>query len=152
MNIYIASDHSGVKEKEIITEYLKNFNDVIINDLGPSEEDGSIDYPFYAFKLAHLIQNKEEECYGILICGTGIGMDIVANKFKCIRAARCLDNEDAKLSRQHNNANVLCLSSRKGINSKYSKDIVTTFIKTEFSDEERHNRRVDMMYILDYSI
>jgi len=155
MKIYIASDHAGVKEKDIIIEHLKKTAGNVICDYGPSKDDGPVDYPYYAFKVGQEINNNNDEVnhpIGILICGTGIGMDMVVNKFDQVRAARCLDTEDAELSRQHNNANVLCLSTRKGLEYLELTNIIDTFIKTKFSDEERHYRRVDMIYCLDYCI
>ena len=104
-NIYIASDHAGFDLK---TKLLKNFPK--INDLG-TKTDESVDYPDFAHKLTKEVL-KSKKNVGILICGTGIGMSIVANRYQNIRAALCLNEKMAKLSREHNNANVLVLGSR----------------------------------------
>ena len=105
----IASDHAGYNLKEDIKNYLIN-NHVSIFDLGPFN-DQSVDYPDYAKKLANRIKQKKSEV-GILVCGSGTGMAISANKIKTIRAAVCYNLKSTRLCRQHNNANIIALGSR----------------------------------------
>ena len=105
----IASDHAGFKLKEVIKNHLIDKN-VSIFDLGPFDE-GSVDYPDYAKKLGHRIKSKKSDV-GILVCGSGTGMAISANKIKKIRAAVCYNLKSTRLSRMHNNANIMALGSR----------------------------------------
>jgi len=135
--ICIASDHAGYALKEKIKDYLIN-NNISLIDLGPFSED-SVDYPDYAKKVAkRLILRKSDA--GILICGSGTGMAITANKFKEIRAAQCYNKISTILSRQHNNSNVICLGSRM---LKYKEAIkyVTYFLNTKF-ENGRHQKRI----------
>ena len=107
--ICIASDHAGYGMKEKIKDFLIS-NDVPVIDLGPTNE-ASVDYPDYAKKVAKRLLLKKSDG-GILVCGSGLGMAITANKFKSIRAAQCYNKKSTILSRQHNNANIICLGSR----------------------------------------
>ena len=109
LKICIASDHAGYDLKEKIKEFLINKNIPII-DLGPLTKI-SVDYPDYAKKVVKRLLLKKSEA-GILICGSGTGMAITANKFKGIRAAQCYNKKSTILSRQHNNSNIICLGSR----------------------------------------
>ena len=106
--IVIASDHNGVEQKEIIKKYLSTKN-IKVLDLGPYENE-SVDYNFYARNLSKIIQNKEADS-GILICGTGVGMSIVANRLSGVRAVLAHNDLSALKSREHNDSNVLCLGS-----------------------------------------
>ena len=133
----IASDHAGYKLKQIIKDHLVSKN-VPIFDLGPYEEK-SVDYPDYAKKVANRIKSKKGDV-GILVCGSGTGMAISANKIKKIRAAVCYNLKSTKLSRQHNNANVIALGSRL-TKKKLTLKLVEVFLKTKF-DGGRHLRRV----------
>mgnify|MGYP001324003987 CR=1 FL=1 len=135
--ICIASDHAGFNLKEIIKDHLINKH-VSIFDLGPYENK-SVDYPDYAKKISHRISKKKSEI-GILVCGSGTGMAISANKTKGIRAAVGYNLKSTQLSRQHNNANILCLGSRL-TKKKDIKKIVAIFLNTKF-EGGRHNRRV----------
>jgi len=137
-NICIASDHAGFKLKEKIKDYLINKNIPII-DLGPFSEL-SVDYPDYAKKVTNRLILKKSDA-GILVCGSGTGMAITANKFKGIRAAKCYSKSSTILSRQHNNSNIICLGSRM---LKY-KDVfkyVTYFLNTKF-EGGRHQKRIN---------
>ena len=137
-NIYIASDHAGFDLKN---KLLKNFPK--INDLG-TKTDESVDYPDFAHKLTReVLKNKKN--IGILICGTGIGMSISANRHDQIRAALCTDIKMAQLSRQHNNANVLVLGGRI-LNVKLAKKIVDAFINSDF-EFGRHELRLSKLAI-----
>ena len=139
MTISIASDHAGYELKEVIKNYL-DMNDIVFMDFGPDSKE-SVDYPVYAKKVCASIQRGESN-YGILVCGTGIGMCIVANKQRNIRAASCGDTYSAKMARQHNDANILTLGSR-AIGPGLAVDIVKKFLATEF-EGGRHSERVNM--------
>ena len=135
--VCIASDHAGYDLKEVIKNHLINKN-ISIFDLGPFN-DQSVDYPDYAKKLANRIKHKKSDV-GILVCGSGTGMAISANKIKTIRAAVCYNLKSTRLCRQHNNANILALGSRL-IKKKLSLKLVEVFLKTKF-EGGRHLRRV----------
>ena len=135
--IFISSDHAGFKLKEKIKDYLKN-KKVKIEDLGP-EDDSSVDYPDYAHKVARKVKSRKSNV-GILVCGSGTGMNIAANKHKNIRAAQCFDLKSTKLSRLHNDANIITLGSRL-ITKKNALKFVSVFLNTKF-DGGRHLRRV----------
>ncbi|MBN9542262.1 MAG: ribose 5-phosphate isomerase B [Alphaproteobacteria bacterium] len=136
--IAIASDHAGFELKKTLIDYLHT-SKISIFDLGCDSLD-SCDYPDFGFRLAKAIENK---VMGILICGSGIGMSIAANRFKHIRAALCHTTEQAKLARQHNNANVLVLASRF-ITAEYAIEIIKAFMETEF-EGGRHEKRVEKL-------
>ena len=133
----IASDHAGFKLKEMIKNYLIDRRVPII-DLGPFT-DHSVDYPDFAKKIANRIKSKKSDV-GILICGSGTGMAISANKIKKIRAAVCYNLKSTRLSRQHNNANIIALGSRL-TKRKLSLKLVEIFLKTKF-DGGRHLKRI----------
>ena len=135
--ICIASDHAGFNLKETIKDFLINKNISII-DLGPMNEN-SVDYPDYAKKVSKRVKSKKSDA-GILVCGSGTGMAISANKIKGIRASVCYNLRSTRLSRQHNDANIITIGSRltkKNIALK----LVSTFLKTKF-EGGRHRRRV----------
>ena len=138
-NIVIASDHAGFSLKESIKKELKKRNFKIL-DLGTKNENKSVDYPIYAKKLAKKINSKN---YGILVCGSGIGMSIASNRFRNVRSALTNSIKASKLSRQHNNANVICLGSRM-ISKKIATQCVLSFLSTEF-EGGRHSRRVMLL-------
>jgi len=136
--ISISSDHAGFRLKESIKKFLikKKF---LVLDLGP-RDDRSVDYPDYAKKLAKNIISKKSDT-GILVCGSGIGMAMSANRFKKIRAAVCYNVKSTKLSRSHNNANVIAIGSRL-TKEKLALKLVMIFLKTKF-DGGRHKRRTN---------
>ena len=137
MKIFIASDHAGQKLKSYI---IANFNNnVNFIDLGTDNEN-SVDYPDFAKKLCLKLSDDIEIKFGILICGSGVGMSVMANRFNKIRAALCFNEEVAELSRQHNDANVLCLGARLVEEEKALK-ILSIFIKTKF-EGGRHQKRI----------
>lgn len=138
--IAIGCDHGGVELKEQMVEHLKK-RGIACRDVGCYSTE-SCDYPVYARKVTELIIGGECEL-GILICGTGIGMSIAANKVKGIRAALCGDCFSAQATREHNNANVLCIGARV-IGSELAFRIADTFLDTKFSGDERHIRRISM--------
>ena len=135
--VVLASDHAGFNLKEEIKKFLiKKRKEVL--DLG-TKNAKSVDYPDYAHLLSRKMKNNKNQL-GILICGSGTGMSMAANKHKNIRAALCYDTKSAKLSRLHNNANVMTIGSRL-IKKKVALKCVSTFLKTDF-DGGRHLRRI----------
>lgn len=145
MKIALGCDHGGFELKQQIVEYLKK-EAIEFKDFGCYDEK-SCDYPDYAKEVASAVVN--EQCMlGILICGTGIGMSIAANKVKGVRAALCGDCFSAEATREHNNANVLCLGARV-TGAGLALKIVDTFVNTEFSNDERHIRRIGLIEELD---
>jgi len=138
MNIGIANDHRGFELKQKITNFLKEKGYNII-DYGTNSSE-SVDYPKYAFKVGEAIRDGEITL-GILICGTGIGMSIACNKVKKVRCSKVNSVNEAILTRQHNNANVIALSE----DVENALEIVEAFITTDFSNEEKHLRRVEMI-------
>jgi ribose 5-phosphate isomerase B len=136
MKVLIASDHAAVEFKAFIQSMLREYDWI---DLGPADSK-RVDYPDYAERLATRIAGGEAP-FGVLICGSGIGMCIAANKIDGIRAASVENPVAARLAREHNNANVICLGARF-LAPEYATDIVRTFLSTEFSNDERHAKRV----------
>ncbi len=138
MKIGIATDHNGVEEKKILIKYL--------SELGYEVKDYSVnntpidDYPDFAAQVSMAVINNEIE-QGILMCGTGIGMSITANKFKGIRCDKIYTKEEAILAREHNNANVISLSYKIPIVE--IKEILKYYLKTEYTNDERHTRRLN---------
>lgn len=136
MKIGIANDHRGVNLKKKIMNYLHE-KKISCVDYGTDTED-SCDYVDYAVKLSDAVKDKDVDL-GILICGTGIGMSIAANKVDGIRCARVVNSDEARLSREHNMANMMAI----GENTENVFDVVDAFINTKESTEERHLRRVN---------
>lgn len=136
MKIAIATDHNGVKEKQ---EIIKLLNDYEFIDKS-KENFSTDDYPDFAFKVAESVITKEADL-GVLMCGTGIGMSIAANKIKGIRCAHCSNKSQAHLAREHNDANIIALSYKQNFNELV--EMIKEFVETEFSTEERHQRRVN---------
>ena len=134
--IYIASDHAGYNLKNSIIARLSKKQKII--DLGPNSKD-SVDYPDYAKKLSKKVASNSGN-FGILVCGSGMGMAIAANKTKNVRAALCYSKKNTKLSRLHNNANIITLGERL-INKNKAINLIKTFLSTKF-EGGRHLRRV----------
>jgi len=141
MRIAIGNDHAGPEYKKELTKFLENKGHTVIN-CGTDTTD-SVDYAIYGKRVADKIVNKEADL-GILICGTGVGISLAANKVKGIRAAVCSEKETAKLTREHNDANIIAFGARI-ISIDTAKEIVDVFINTPFSNGERHNRRIQMI-------
>lgn len=138
MKIAIGSDHAGFRLKEEIKGYIQSLGHELI-DVGCDCAD-SVDYPDYALPVCeHVVSNKVDR--GILICGTGIGMSIAANKIPGIRCALVHDSFSAKATREHNDANVLALGERV-IGPGLAQDIIRIFVETEFPQEAKHQKRV----------
>ena len=140
MNLYIGSDHAGYQHKKTIIKYLKS-KKIKITDMGPETEE-SVDYPEYAHKVCEKIKENNK---GILICGSGNGISMAANKHKNIRAAICWNKKIAELARKHNDANILSIPARF-INEKETIEILNIFLKTEF-EGGRHQRRINKINI-----
>lgn len=139
--IAIGSDHAGYSLKQTIIEYLEQ-NNLSYKDYGCYSEQ-SCDYPVYAKKVANAIVTGECD-KGILICGTGIGISIAANKIKGIRAALCHDCFSAQACREHNNANIIAMGSRV-IGSGLAVKVVEEFLNAEFSNDKRHIDRINQI-------
>lgn len=137
MRIGIACDHRGIELKNKLIFYLKGKFEKLV-DYGTNSNE-SVDYPLYAQIVSEKIKLNEIDL-GILICGTGIGMCIAANKIKGIRCANVKDGEEATISRSHNNANIVSIRSDMPIDEAI--DVVNKFMNTNFSGEERHIRRL----------
>ena len=139
--IALGCDHGGFELKQEVIQYLKA-NQIEYKDYG-CYDTASVDYPVYARKVAKAILDGEAE-KGILICGTGIGISIAANRIKGIRAALCSDCFSAQATSEHNDANILCMGGRV-VGAGLAIKIVDTFLHTEFSNDERHIRRIDLI-------
>ena len=139
--IALGCDHGGYELKQEVIQYLEE-KKLAYKDFGTYSKD-SCDYPLYAKAVAKAVSEGECE-QGILICGTGIGISIAANKVKGIRAALCHDCFSAEATRQHNNANILCMGGRI-VGPGLAIKIVDTFLNTPFSNDERHIRRINLI-------
>ena len=135
--IFISSDHAGFKLKEEIKSHLSK-KKISFKDIGPFNDD-RVDYPDYAHKVARKVKTNKNNV-GILVCGSGMGMNIAANRHKNIRAAQCFNLKSTKLSRLHNDANIITLGSRL-LNKKLALSCVNTFLNTKF-EGGRHIKRI----------
>ena len=139
MNILVSNDHAGVELKNAVKDLLES-KGYVVENLGDNSGE-SVDYPDIIHPLAKEIsQNREKK--GIIMCGTGHGVSMVANKYEGVRAGLCWSKEIAELIRKHNDANILSLPARF-ISTKEALEIVEAFIKTDFEDGGRHERRVE---------
>ena len=138
--VYIASDHAGYEAK-IETKNILESMGLCVVDLGANSSIDSVDYPDFATLMANNLKNSDE--VGVLICGSGIGISIAANRFSHIRCALCYNSTLARLSREHNDANVLCFGARV-VGRDIIKDMVEVFFATEFSGG-RHEKRVEKL-------
>lgn len=141
MKIAIGNDHGGTELKWVIKKYLESKGHEIVN-YGTDTND-SCDYPIYGKKVAEVVAAGEVDC-GILICGTGVGISIAANKVKGIRAAVCSDCATARLVKEHNNANILAFGARI-VGVELAKDICDAYLEAEF-EGDRHNRRIALIH------
>jgi ribose 5-phosphate isomerase B len=139
MKIAIGSDHAGFELKENVKKFLKEKGHEY-HDFGAETLDPQDDYPEYGRKVAEAVASGEYD-RGIVVCGTGMGISIAANKVPGIRAAVCYTTDMARVSRAHNDANVLALGGRL-LAKELASDIVSVWLKTPFSEEERHMRRI----------
>ncbi len=139
--IYLGADHRGYKLKEALIIYLQELN-YAWEDLGAKELNPDDDYPDFALAVAKKVAENPEENKGILICGSGVGVDVVANRMEGIRSALCFDAKQAQMSRNDDNANVLSLSA-DFISESLAKEIVKIWLETPFSGQERHQKRIN---------
>jgi ribose 5-phosphate isomerase B len=146
--IAIACDHGGFALKQELIAHLTD-KGYALDDMGCYSTE-SVDYPTYAEKVACAVAAGTYE-KGILICGTGIGMSIAANKIHGVRAALCADCYSAEMARQHNNSNVLCLGGRT-IGSEVAKRIAEIWLSTPFSDVDKHVRRIGMIQDIEHVV
>lgn len=145
--IVFACDHVVVPYYEEIIRYIKAAgSDIEVEYLGPKSND-AVDYPDYAAKVATAV-SKGEAVFGVLVCGSGIGMSIVANKYPGIRAGLCHDHLTAKLTREHNDANILCAGVFTSAMMEIE-DMIHTFINTPFTNEASHNQRIDKIKVIE---
>ena len=135
--IFISSDHAGYKLKEDIKIYLSK-KKLSFQDMGPYNDD-RVDYPDFAHKIARKVKTNKNS-FGILVCGSGMGMNIAANRHKNIRAAQCFNLKSTKLSRLHNDANIITLGSRL-LTKKTAINCVSVFLNTKF-EGGRHSKRI----------
>lgn len=145
MRVALGADHAGFPHKDILAHYLQD-QGVEVVDFGPENGTDSVDYPDFAKLVGEVVAQGSAE-FGILVCGTGIGMAIAANKITGVRAANIVTPEFAALARQHNDANVLTLSARF-VDTETNKAIVDAFLKTPY-DGGRHQHRVDKISSLE---
>jgi len=145
MTVYLASDHAGFRLKEEVAKYLRD-NRYEVEDIGTHSAD-SVSWAEYGAKAAAKVSEDPENSKGIIICGSGIGMSMVSNKFKNVRAALCRDEYDAEMSRKHNNANVLNMGERV-TDTDTALKIVHTWLNTEF-EGGRHQTRLDHLFKLE---
>ena len=148
MKLAIGADHGGVELKQEIVKFLQSVKNIEVSDYGTTTRD-SVDYPDYGRAVSEAVSQGTVD-RGILICGTGIGMSIVANRFPRVRAALCHDNFTARMSRLHNDANVLVMGERV-IGRGVALDIVKAWLETEF-EGSRHQRRLDKIREIEASI
>lgn len=144
--IYLGADHRGFELKEGIKKYLENLG-YSYQDLGNTILDPDDDYPDFAEKVAEKI-SQNPKYRGILSCGSGVGVNIVANKFKNVRATLGFNEEVAQVTRQHSDTNVLCLPA-DFLSQEKAEKIVKIWLETEFSGEERHKRRIKKIHYLE---
>ncbi|MBX4196824.1 ribose 5-phosphate isomerase B [Candidatus Pacearchaeota archaeon] len=137
--VFLGSDHAGFHVKKKVKEFLDK-KKIPYHDLGPYQEEKHDDYPDYAFKVAQKVA-KDKEAKGILVCGTGVGMTIAANKVPGIRAVAAYDSYSAKMSREDNDANILGLRGRN-FPLKKIESIILIWLNTKFSKKSRHERRI----------
>ena len=142
MRIAIGNDHAGPEMKRELTKYLEEKGHTVINFGTDSTESTS--YAIYGEKVAEAVASGEADC-GVLICGTGVGISIAANKVKGIRAAVCSDTATARLVKQHNNANIIAFGARI-VGSEMAKEIVKAYLTAEF-EGGRHQKRIDKIAI-----
>ena len=145
MMIYVGSDHAGFELKEVLREHVKNLGHNVV-DVGTFSDANKVDYPDIAKEVAEKVRDNAGS-RGVLICGTGIGISIAANKVRGIRAANVHDTTEARLSRQHNDANIVAIGQRT-TGSETAKDIVDIFLSTDF-EGGRHTARVEKITALE---
>ena len=147
VRIAMGSDHAGYDLKVAVRQAVEGWGHEVV-DVGSYEGEMGVDYPDYARIVAQAVAHREYDC-GILICGTGLGVSITANKVPGVRAALCHETYTAHMSRSHNNANVLCMGGRV-VGAGLATDIVKVWLETPFSGVDRHQRRIDKICALEW--
>lgn len=145
MRVAIGSDHAGFEQKTSLRRHLEELGHEV-TDIGPDSDAASVDYPDFAEKVGGLVASGDVD-RGVLVCGTGIGMAMAANKIDGVRAANVLDVDFARLSREHNDANVVAVSGRF-VSAEANAQIIDAFLETEFLGD-RHTRRVEKINALE---
>ena len=148
MKLAIGCDHGGWELKQEILSFIKNIANIDVTDYGVEGKE-SVDYPDYGRKVSEAVTSGSAD-RGILICGTGIGMSIVANRYPKVRAALCHDHFTARMSREHNDANVLVMGERV-IGKGVALELVKTWLETEFAGG-RHQKRLDKIAAIEQSV
>jgi len=148
MKLAIGCDHGGFELKEEVLKFIRTVANIEVSDFGPTGRE-SVDYPDFGAKVAEAVSNGSMD-RGVLICGTGIGMSMVANRYPKVRAALCHDHFTAQMSREHNDANVLVMGERV-IGKGVALEIVKTWLDKEFAGG-RHQKRLDKIQALEKSI
>jgi ribose 5-phosphate isomerase B len=146
MRWYVGADHAGYELKQLLVESLKKLGDEVV-DLGTDNPETSVDYPDFGEEVGRAVTSSDGDAFGLLVCGTGVGISMAANKIPGVRAARVTDTFSSRMAREHNDANVLCLGGRV-TGSGVAEEIVTVFRNTRFAGG-RHQRRVDKLAELD---
>jgi ribose 5-phosphate isomerase B len=141
MKIYIGADHRGFELKQSLKQWLAEYN-YENEDLGALEFDPNDDYPIYAQKVAEKVSGETENSRGIVICGSGVGVDIVANKFQGIRCGLGINMKQVAAARRDDDINILALAADE-VNEQTAQDMVKIFLETEFENTERRTRRLD---------
>lgn len=150
MNFYVGSDHGGIDMREQLSELLTNWGHTVVSTFGPATSGESVDYPDVAVEVSNAVLDGEKNnapAFGLLVCGTGQGMAISANKIPGIRAGAVSDAFSAKMIREHNDANIICLGQRV-LGDELAALILRTFVESEFGGD-RHARRVGKICALD---
>lgn len=150
MNFYVGSDHGGIDMREQLSELLTNWGHTVVSTFGPATSGESVDYPDVAVEVSNAVLEGEKNnapAFGLLVCGTGQGMAISANKIPGIRAGAVSDAFSAKMIREHNDANIICLGQRV-LGDELAALILRTFVESEFGGD-RHARRVGKICALD---
>lgn len=147
MKIYLGADHRGFELKEKLCDFLKNEGYAVF-DLGNTQYEKTDDYPDFAKLVAEEVASNPAEDRGVLICGSGVGVCVTANKFKGIIAATLINSKHAAMARNDEDANIACLPA-DFVDWEMAKEIVKTFLQIKFSTEERHRRRVEKILSLD---
>ncbi|MGE5173665.1 MAG: ribose 5-phosphate isomerase B [Betaproteobacteria bacterium] len=148
MKLAIGCDHGGFELKQEILKFIKTIANIQVSDFGPAGKE-SVDYPDYGAKVSEAVSRGTVD-RGILICGTGIGMSIVANRYANVRAALCHDHFTAQMSREHNDANILVMGERV-IGKGVALEIVQTWLDTEFAGG-RHQKRLDKIQAIEKTL
>lgn len=144
VRVHLGNDHGGVSLRAVVADAVATLGGEIVSSSGPERPDQAVDYPEVAAQVAQRV-GADVGSFGVLICGTGQGVAMTANRFDGIRAGVVADTFSARMLREHNDANVLCLGARV-VGPGLADEIVRTFLVSQFSGDERHRRRVDKIH------